>query len=109
MSSSEIPTGRAERIERAVFRAIDEINQARAREQRLEKSSDTVLMGESGRLDSLGLVNLVVAVEEQVAEEFGVTINIADTRARSQVANPYQTVSSLVEYIASILGGNPNE
>jgi len=44
-----------------------------------------------------------------VAEEFGVTINIADTRARSQVANPYQTVSSLVEYIASVLGGNPNE
>jgi acyl carrier protein len=65
-------------------------------------------MGESGRLDSLGLVNLVVAVEEQVAEEFGVTINIADTRARLQTANPYQTVSSLVEYIASILARDPN-
>jgi len=103
-----MPTGRTQRIERAVFRAIDEINQARAREQRLEKSSDTVLMGESGRLDSLGLVNLVVAVEEQVAEEFGVTINIADTRARLQTANPYQTVSSLVEYIASILARDPN-
>ena len=103
-----MPIGRIERIERAVFRAIDEINQARAREQRLEKSSDTVLMGESGRLDSLGLVNLVVAVEEQVAEEFGVTINIADTRARLQTANPYQTVSSLVEYIASILARDPN-
>jgi len=109
MSSSDISTGRTQRIERAVFRAIDEVNQARARKLRLEKSSDTVLMGESGRLDSLGLVNLVVAVEEQVAEEFGVTINIADTRARSQVSNPYQTVSSLVEYIASILGRNPNE
>jgi len=103
-----MPIGRIERIERAVFRAIDEINEARAREQRLEKSSDTVLMGESGRLDSLGLVNLVVAVEEQVAEEFGVTINIADTRARLQTANPYQTVSSLVEYIASILARDPN-
>jgi acyl carrier protein len=108
MSPSEMPIGRIERIERAVFRAIDEINEARAREQRLEKSSDTVLMGESGRLDSLGLVNLVVAVEEQVAEEFGVTINIADTRARLQTANPYQTVSSLVEYIASILARDPN-
>jgi acyl carrier protein len=109
MSSSEIPTGRTERIERAVFRAIDEINQARANEQRVEKSSDTVLMGPSARLDSLGLVNLVVAIEEQVADEFGFTINIADMRARSQSANPYQTVSSLVEYIASILGRGPDE
>ena len=103
-----MPIGRIERIERAVFRAIDEINEARAREQRLEKSSDTVLMGPSARLDSLGLVNLVVAVEEQVADEFGFTINIADTRARLQTANPYQTVSSLVEYIASILARDPN-
>ena len=42
-----------------IFAAVDEVNQQLRRAQRLEKSPATVISGEGGRLDSLGLVNLI--------------------------------------------------
>ena len=97
------PMAKVEQVTQVVFRAIDAINQGRPHDRRIAKSPDTVLLGEAGGLDSLGLVNLIVAVEEEIDEEFGVTINIADEKARAQVNSPLKTVGSLADYIAALL------
>jgi len=89
----------------AIFRAIDTVNQARPPAQRLRKAADAVLLGPESPLDSLGLVNLVVAVEEEMAEEFGVTVNLADERMRSQTNSPLRTVQALAGYIATVVNG----
>ena len=49
------------RITAAIFQAIDIVNQGRAPAQQIEKSLDTTLRGEDAQVDSLGLVNLIVA------------------------------------------------
>ena len=59
-------------------------------------------------LDSLGLVNLIVAVELHAEEDLGVTISLADQKAMSQVGNVFQSVRSLVDYIISLLGAETN-
>ena len=104
MSASQLMT-RTERITHAVFEAMDDINRMRAKNQRLEPSLDAALMGPSSPLDSLALVNLIVAIEERVEEAFGVSISIADERARSQPDSPFASVRTLVGYIDSLLEG----
>lgn len=90
-------------IVRAIFCAIDELNQMQAPDQRIDKSLDTVLSGPNAVLDSLGLVNLVIETEQKIEETFGVPVNLADQRAMSAGRNPLDTIGSLAEYIESLL------
>jgi acyl carrier protein len=92
-----------ERIAASVFRAVDEVNRMLPPESRLDKSHTTHIFGKDGKLDSLGFVNLIVAVEENIMEEFGVVISLADEKARSQETSPFQTFQTLIEYISVLL------
>jgi len=92
-----------EKLASAIFRAIDDLNDQLPSERRLEKRLDTVLYGKSGRLDSLGLVNLIVAIEERVGDELGETVTLADEKALSQRDSPFRTVGTLAEYIGRLL------
>ncbi len=92
-----------EKIIQVIFDAIDELNEQRPDETPLEKSADTVLFGRSGSLDSLGLVNLIVAVEQGLEETFGVSLVLADEKAMSQKNSPFRTVKALAEYVGVLL------
>lgn len=70
-----------------------------------DASQETALFGPEGILDSLGLVALIVDVEEAIAERTGVAITLGDDRAVSQRSSPFRTVGSLAEYIATLAGG----
>ena len=89
--------------------SIEEINRQLENEHQLEKSTNTVLFGENGKLDSLGLINLVVAVEQNIEDEFDVTITLADERAMSQETSPFRTVGTLTDYIEMLLGEKLND
>jgi acyl carrier protein len=69
----------------------------------LAKSADTVLFGKSGSLDSLGLVNLIVAVEQGLEETFEASLTLADERAMSQKNSPFRNVNALAEYVDVLL------
>ncbi|SVD51779.1 uncharacterized protein METZ01_LOCUS404633, partial [marine metagenome] len=49
-----------------IFDTIDKFNNEYSDEIQLEKSSHTALLGQGSKLDSLGLINLIVAVEQNV-------------------------------------------
>lgn len=95
-------------ILRLIFSAVNEINQQLPKDQQLVKSIDTVLFGQQGKLDSLGLVNLIVATEQKIEEELGVAITIADEKAMSQKHNPFKTIGSLSDYISLLLKEGEN-
>ena len=94
---------RNEKVVEAVFKAVDEVNQQLAREQHVDKSVDTVLTGPSAKLDSLGLVNFIVATEQEIEKEFGMIISLADESAMSQIKSPLTTIGALVDYISTLL------
>ncbi len=98
-----------ERIIQTIFNAVDDINQLLIEEQQLEKSIGTVLFGKSGELDSQGLVNLIVAIEQKIEEEFEVPITLADEKAMSQKNSPFRTIGTLADYISLLLEENTNE
>ena len=86
-----------------VFAAVDEVNQQLRRAQRLDKALDTVISGEGGRLDSLGLVNLVFAIEQKVEQDFGLSVTLADDVVMAQEQNPFRTLGTLAEYLQVVV------
>ena len=98
-----------EKIVRAVMDAIDELNEQLPKEKKLAKSVDTALFGKAGNLDSLGLVSLVTTVEQKIEESFGKSAVLLEDIDLLENDNPFQTVKSLADYIASILEKNAIE
>jgi acyl carrier protein len=92
-----------EKVLECVYAAIDEANEDRQDLPPLEKSPETPIHGTESGLDSLGLINFVVAVEEGVERDLGVAILLSDDRALAQEANPFETVETLVAYIDLLL------
>ena len=92
-----------------IFKAVNEINKRLSKKQQLIKSISTILSGSDDKLDSLGLVNLIVAIEQNIEDEFEVSITIADERAMSQKNSPFKTVGSLADYIEMLLNEELND
>lgn len=66
-------------------------------------SAETVLYGPGSTLDSMGLVTLLVDIEQRVEETLGRPVSLMDEQALSQSRSPFRTVSSLAEYIEGVL------
>jgi len=103
-------TNRA-KVVQLIVDAIHELNSTgiiSLRVPSVDVSEDSNLIGQDGLLDSLGLVNLILLVEERVANEFGVSITLADEKAMSQRNSPFRSVQSLAEYISLLLDEKQN-
>ena len=86
-------------VVKAVHSAVDDLNEILDGDERLGKSPEVALIGTDAKLDSLGLVNLIVLVEEKVQQQFGVGITLVDERAMSQSRSPFRTLGSLAEFV----------
>ena len=90
-------------VQKILYDSIDELNQQLDENKKIEKSLDTKLFGGNSKLDSLGLINLIVMVEQNIEDEFDLSLTIADERAMSQEHSPFRTIGSLVDYIEMLL------
>ena len=95
-----------ERILQTIYNAVDEINEQFPKGKHLNKSPDTVLFGRSGQLDSLGLVSFIVAVEQNIQNDFGTDVTLADERALSQQNSPFKSIATLSEYVSVLLNNH---
>ncbi|HUU46552.1 MAG TPA: acyl carrier protein [Acidobacteriota bacterium] len=92
-----------DKIVQAIYAVVEETNAELPEAEHLAKSPDTVLFGEAGKLDSMGLVNFVVAAEQRIQEDFGVVVSLSDDRALSQRNSPFRTLGTLIEYVGTLL------
>lgn len=69
----------------------------------------TSIYGSTGYLDSLGLVNLIVTIEDKIHEKFNVSISITDEKAMSRTRSPFRDVESLSLYLEELLRGKSDE
>jgi len=90
-------------ITQMLFSVIDELNQMLPPEDQLKKDLETPLAGDSGRLDSAGLINLIAVTEQKTATEFGRTILLTDERTLSQISQVFRTLGTLADYIGRLL------
>jgi acyl carrier protein len=92
-----------EQITMAVYDAIKEVNRTLEPGALLQQSPDTVLMGEASGLDSLAVVTLLSAIEENLQRTFNRTISVSDT-VLGQASTTW-TVAALTDSIAEMMDG----
>ena len=90
-------------ITQVLFETIDEVNEQLPDHQRMFKSLDTAVFGESGRLDSLELVNFILLIEQRIEEKFDASVSLVDEHTLSQSESPFRTVGALAQHIAVLL------
>ena len=90
----------------AVLEAVTEFNEQLDEVHKLDLTPETRLLGKSSKIDSFGLVNLIILVEEKLYDKFDKSIMLADERAISQENSPFRSVQSLSEYAYVLLSEN---
>lgn len=89
----------------AVDRALEEVATMLPPGTKLPEGADAPLLeAEGGPLDSLGVVNLMVAAEGAVNEALGTDLSLAEFLAEPPESSPFRTRRSLQEAIAGLLG-----
>lgn len=75
----------------------------------VEKGVNAPLFGgDDGVLNSLGLVTLIMAVEQAVEDAFETPVILANEKAMSMKNSPFRTIGSLTDYIITLLKDNDN-
>lgn len=92
-----------DRVLTLLYAAMDELNEILSESQQLEKSPDTLLFGGGANLDSLGLVRLVMLVEQKILDEMDRIVTLVDEKAMSQSKSPFRTVGAMADYITVLL------
>jgi acyl carrier protein len=90
-----------DQILEVVLQAMRATNQARDEASQLVVSADGPIFGPDSTLDSLGLVGLLLDVEEGL-QAIGCDVVLSDERAVSQKRSPFRNVQSLVGYVSTL-------
>jgi acyl carrier protein len=92
-------------ITHLVYRAVDELNEDLELQNvgNLNKDPGSVLYGAGATIDSMTLVSLIVAVEETIRRELGVSVTLANEKAMSMERSPFKTLGSLIDYAAVVV------
>ena len=64
---------------------------------------DVVFVGNDAILDSLGVVSLIVEVEQRLEQEHDILVTLANDKAMSQRNSPFRTAGVLAEYVCTLV------
>jgi acyl carrier protein len=92
-----------EKAEEIVVRALRQVFTQEGLEVPGTIDRDTVLVGTDAVIDSLGVVSLIVEIEQIVEAEHTVSIILANERAMSQKNSPFRTVGVLSEHVVAMV------
>lgn len=92
-----------------IYEAISDLNLQLPPEQRIEKSSSTVLFGAGGKLDSLGLANFIVMAEEKLEDRYGFHVNLTADDPFSPTTGHFRTLHSLATYVSELTTKSPSK
>lgn len=96
-----------ERLVELIGEAAEEVKEELAAQIK-ENGAEVDLFTQGGVIDSLGLVNLIVALEGLIEDEYDVSLTLADERALSQEKSPFRTVGVLTDYIVMRIAEEEN-
>jgi acyl carrier protein len=87
----------------AIYRAVDWMNGELPPDRQLIKAPEARLVGSQSVLDSMRLVSLIIAIEREMEDTFGVALTLADERALSMKESPFRSIQSLADYIGILI------
>ena len=94
------------KIKEIIFKSIEELNENLEKDQKMQLSINTVLLGRDSNIDSITLVNLIVSIEENLEDNLNISVTLADEKALSQKNSPFLTIKTLLDYITLLTQKN---
>lgn len=91
-----------------ILSSIEEFNDSSDLDSPISNDLEVKLFGSSGQLDSIGLVNLIVIIEEQIDDELDINISIASEKAMSQKRSPFRSIAALSEFVELLVQDEKN-
>jgi acyl carrier protein len=95
-------------LEEIIYPVVDEVQEVMEEGQQLQKDPATILFGADSSLDSLALVTFIIAVEAKVEEVTGRAVTLADEQAMSLTDSPFRSMTTLSNYIGTLIADGNN-
>ena len=89
-------------ILKILYKCLAELNEQLPPAAHLKPAEETALLGDSGTLDSLGMVNLVTSIEENLANHYGVLISLPSSDLSSG-QDPWRNVGVLANFLVDVV------
>ncbi len=98
-----------DKIKSLVFMCLREAVEEMDDGRNVEVTDSVKLFGRDGLFDSLGLVSFLVDMEDKLADEADIDLNLSDEKALSAHSGPFRNVDSFVDYIMSVIEASGDE
>mgnify|MGYP001312508632 CR=1 FL=1 len=85
-----------------IYEVIDKVNKEFDGVE-LKKDINTIIMGDESDLDSMDLIEFITLLEDKIEIHTGSYISISNENVMSSKNSPFRTVSTLKEYIDSLI------
>jgi len=86
-----------------VHEVIDDLNELLPADEALDKAPETVILGEGGKLDSMGIINLVVALDGKLAGKCGRDVSLTDDPEIFSKDGVLSTVDTMTAYLLEVV------
>lgn len=93
----------ANTAEQIVLRAVQSVFDQIGEPLPENVSAESVLVGPDAIIDSLGVVSLIVEIEQIVETEHGVSVILANDKAMSAKNSPFRTVAVLAAHVITTI------
>ncbi len=68
-----------------------------------EINEETVIVGPAAVLDSIGVVSLIVDIEQRLEMDHDVSVTLASERAMSQRSSPFRNAAVLADHVIATI------
>ncbi len=92
-----------EEIVQLLLGVVKETNLLRGKKDQLPLTPDLQLVGAESSLDSLGLLNLIVAIENALQKEISQSISLSDLSDLEDPNGSFRSLQSLADYVLQLM------
>lgn len=92
-------TSKYNKILDIIYSAIEEVNRQQPPEYTLKKEKDEFLISDKSSIDSLGLITLLINIEEKIKKEFDIKIDLVEEDLIYEKNTPFKTLDSLAKWL----------
>ena len=86
-----------------IINQVEQLNDTFPDTQKISVNEKTILFGNGSSIDSLSLVSIIVDLEMLFSDEHGFDISLTDDRAMTREISPFDSITSLVDYIFEVI------
>ena len=82
-----------------IFSSIREVNEQQPNENRLKLDKKEFLVSDKSNIDSLGLITLLVNIEDKINKSYNLKLNLLEEKFISDKETPFETIDELAEWL----------